>query len=124
MDARDAEIARQLGGEIRRYRRKAGLSQAKLAERIDTSVEYVSMLERALRLPSVGTLVDIARALGTSVDGLLGEARDETGVSETLALVRAIPYPIRPVVMAMLRSAADAYGKGRPAISRASRPRP
>jgi transcriptional regulator with XRE-family HTH domain len=48
---------------LRRYRRNAGISQRELARRAGYSADYVSMLERGVRLPGTGTLRPLLEAL-------------------------------------------------------------
>ena len=60
-----------VGKRIRVARKAAGYSIEKLAEVTDLSRSYVSMLERGLRMPSLGTFVDIVNALDVTADPLL-----------------------------------------------------
>lgn len=105
----DAALAKRIGVAIRRRRSEIGWSQATLAERIETSVEYTSMLERGARLPSVPTLVALADALGASIDDLVrGERERSTRDDESLlAAARAVPQAIRPLVTQMLLAVAE-----------------
>lgn len=119
MDERDAKIAATIGAGIRACRQRLGWSQARLAERLDVAVEYVSMLERGTRLPSVGMLVAIADAVGVSVDAVVGARGPEPELDEALALLRAVPTEARPAVLAMLKSVAASYGAPRPRRRRA-----
>ena len=52
-----------VGVAIREFRQAAGLSQEQLADRMDVSTPYISMLESGKRYPSIETLVRIALAL-------------------------------------------------------------
>lgn len=49
-------------------RKKAGLTQQELAERIGANKGYISRLERGLTIPSVSTLYRIAAAMGLAVE--------------------------------------------------------
>jgi transcriptional regulator with XRE-family HTH domain len=51
---------------LRRYRRGAGISQRELARRAGYSADYVSMLERGVRMPGPGTLAPLLEALELS----------------------------------------------------------
>lgn len=62
---------RLLGEAIRARRKKAGLSQEKLAERADLSTVFISRVERGKESPSVDSLVKIARALRAQVRELI-----------------------------------------------------
>ena len=58
------EDLRRLGERIREYRRTKGLTQENLAQALDLSVAYVSLIERGGRNPPYTTVLAIARALG------------------------------------------------------------
>lgn len=52
-----------VGVVIRRFRHWAGLSQDALADRMDLSTSYISMLEGGKRYPSIEMLIRLAIAL-------------------------------------------------------------
>ncbi len=58
------EVLRKLGEKVRAYRHERGLTQEALAESLDLSVAYVSLIERGGRNPPYTTVVAIAQALG------------------------------------------------------------
>lgn len=60
-----------LGERIAALRRRAGLSQAELAGRLQISASAMGMYEQGRREPSVDTLVAMARELEVSTDFLL-----------------------------------------------------
>jgi transcriptional regulator with XRE-family HTH domain len=64
-DPRREEL-RRLGERVREQRRSRGLTQEALAEALDLSVAYVSLIERGGRNPPYTTVVAIARALGVA----------------------------------------------------------
>jgi transcriptional regulator with XRE-family HTH domain len=53
-----------LANNIKAYRNATGLTQAKLAERVDTSTHYIGMIETQKNFPSPEMLERIASALG------------------------------------------------------------
>ena len=53
-----------LGDELQRARIKAGLSQEELAFKAEISRNYVSLLERNKKSPTVNLLLRLCRALG------------------------------------------------------------
>jgi transcriptional regulator with XRE-family HTH domain len=57
------DLRKVLASNMKRYRKARGLSQAKLAEIIDISENYIAMIESARRFPSLSMLERIARAL-------------------------------------------------------------
>ncbi|HJQ55280.1 MAG TPA: helix-turn-helix transcriptional regulator [Vineibacter sp.] len=57
---------------VRLWRERRGLTQRALAERADVSVTYLSEIESGRKPGSVTALSALARALGVSVDDLVG----------------------------------------------------
>lgn len=53
-------------------RERAGLTQAQLARRVGVTQEAIAQLERSKHLPSLDTACELAAALHTSVDALMG----------------------------------------------------
>lgn len=61
---RRSRFERAFGRVLRRLRLEADLSQEALAHRCGLHPTYVSQLERGVKLPTLGTLETLARALG------------------------------------------------------------
>jgi DNA-binding XRE family transcriptional regulator len=59
-------VRAQLASNIRRHRRKAGLTQERLAEVCDLHRTAIGLLERGKRSPLLDTLVILARGLELS----------------------------------------------------------
>ena len=67
---------KQIGQRIARCRKRAGLTQAALSERVDISPTYMSSIERAVSIPSTEVIMRLAAALDTTPDEfLVGTAR-------------------------------------------------
>ena len=64
-----------LGEKIREARRKCGLSQEQLAEKLSVSRSAIAKWETDKGLPDVGNLKTLARLLNVSVDLLLDEGQ-------------------------------------------------
>ena len=77
-----------LGEKIREARRKCGLSQEQLAEKMSVSRSAIAKWETDKGLPDVGNLKVLARLLNVSVDHLLDETQtvDELVIRETYQL--------------------------------------
>jgi transcriptional regulator with XRE-family HTH domain len=71
-DPRREEL-RRLGQRIRDGRKHRGQTQEDLAESLELSVAYVSLIERGGRNPPYTTVVAIARALGIPIARLVSE---------------------------------------------------
>lgn len=60
-----------MGDRIRETRKKRGLTQDRLAEKLDISVEYVSQIERGIKTPSMQNFIKLVEVLDVSADYLL-----------------------------------------------------
>jgi transcriptional regulator with XRE-family HTH domain len=58
---------------LRRRREAAGLSQEALAAEADLHRNYVGLLERGQRMPSILVVQQLANALGTTMADLIAE---------------------------------------------------
>jgi transcriptional regulator with XRE-family HTH domain len=58
------DIRDLLAQNIKKYRSALGLSQAKLAEKVDTSTNYIGLLEIKRKFPSPEMMERLASALG------------------------------------------------------------
>jgi ribosome-binding protein aMBF1 (putative translation factor) len=67
------EDLRRLGERIREQRRTKGMTQENLAQSLDLSVAYVSLIERGGRNPPYTTVLAIARALGVTPGRIVTE---------------------------------------------------
>jgi transcriptional regulator with XRE-family HTH domain len=80
------QVARAFGAILRAARVAAGLSQEVLAERADCDRTYPSLLERGLRQPTIGKVIDIAGALHMEPTALvtltIARLRTDVGVNE------------------------------------------
>ena len=62
---------RQIGKNIRTLRRRAGMTQERLAEAAGLSVPYISQMERGSKNARLEVLAQVAEALGVSLDVIL-----------------------------------------------------
>ena len=60
---------------LRRARKARGLTQAKLAEKIQRTYNVISNLERGVQVPSADQIVKLCDALRVPADWLLGRKR-------------------------------------------------
>lgn len=75
-DIPDEDLAIAFGRQIAGERKKAGLSQTALAERLGITLKSVSRYETAQREPTVTMARAIARALGVPLSDMLLWAED------------------------------------------------
>jgi transcriptional regulator with XRE-family HTH domain len=74
---RQAEIVRQFAVRLRELRQAKGLTQADLARQAHVALSHLSKLESGDAAPGLDLLDRLARALGTTVTGLLPPAEPD-----------------------------------------------
>ncbi len=70
-------LQQQFGLVLRRRREAAELSQEALAAQANLHRNYVGLLERGQRMPSILVVQQLASALGTTMSELLAEVEEE-----------------------------------------------
>ena len=97
----DEKLKYQIGRNIASYRKRAGLTQAGLAERLNYSDKAISKWERGESAPDVLTLVQLSEQFGITVNDLLVDPDalpEETG---------AVQQAMEQVVEKALKRKAD-----------------
>ena len=65
-----------IGKNIRRIRTEKKMRQEDLAERAGLSTNYIGMVERGEKIPSLESFIGIVNALGVSADMILADVLD------------------------------------------------
>ena len=84
-----------MGRRVQDARKKAGLTQAKLAEAAGVTDETLSRLERGKFAVAPETLLAVADALGASLDGLTGRTGKHATVGREPPIVGRIVRIVR-----------------------------
>lgn len=63
-----------MGGRIKETRKMQGLTQEQLAEKVDVTLEYISQIERGLKMPSMQVFIKLVEVLDVSADYLLRDS--------------------------------------------------
>ena len=71
------EINEKIAKNLIYYRKRAGLTQAELADRCELTKGYISQLENDLNSPSIAALTDILAALGSNLSEFFREEKEE-----------------------------------------------
>ena len=114
MSLRDRFAAR-----VKEIRRRRGLTQAQLAERIGRSVNAISALERGVSLPNFETLERLADALGISVRDLFdveGEGVSDPKRERLLAAINATSRSLRDNDLALAAAIIDLLAERRGSV--------
>ena len=83
-----------LGKRIRDERLLLRLTIEQLAERVDKSTNYIGQIERNDGKPSLETIVDIANALGTTVDELLKDSLQKEHCDSVIKEISTLLYSL------------------------------
>lgn len=101
----------RLGARLRAQREARGYTQAKLAERVGVSPNYLGVLERGVKLPTLDTLILVAKALEVSPAELLGDVRpQDPWVEDVLVVACSMPESRRGLALEILRVIATHKG--------------
>lgn len=73
----EKELMLLFSRRLKELRTAQGLSQLDLSAKINVSQTYISMLETAIKAPSLNTIANLAEALGVSVKELFLFSPDE-----------------------------------------------
>lgn len=96
-----------IGINIRKFRTEKKLRQEDLAERAGLSANYIGMVERGEKIPSLESFISIVNALGVSADMVLHDVLD-TGYEVKGSLLndklRKLPKHDREKIFAVIET--------------------
>ena len=96
-----------IGINIRKFRTEKKLRQEDLAERAGLSANYIGMVERGEKIPSLESFISIVNALGVSADMVLHDVL-ETGYEVKGSLLndklRNLPKNDREKIFAVIET--------------------
>ena len=101
----DKDLAVTVGNAARQARKALQLTQERVAEQLDVSVEFYSRIERGIAHPSTDTFVRMVSVLGVSADTLLGLDAARAAARARFALPAADDPPEVRRLLKTLRTA-------------------
>lgn len=105
------EYLQMVGERVRHFRKKSGLTQKELAEKLGVAPRYIGNIEQGYRSPSLEMLVEICRWFGVSTSDILPVAGNgdveikEQWINEIVAACRAL----EPTQVGFLKSMVCSY---------------
>lgn len=72
-----SELIVRFGLRVKELRKSLGITQEELAERAEVSKDYIGLIERGLRSPSLTTIAKLAESLGVTIAQLFNETSVE-----------------------------------------------
>lgn len=110
MGGENAEVA--LGKRLQQARQKAGLTQQEMCQKAGLSYSTLAKIERgAIKSPSIFTIQNIASALGTSVDQLLGIPNGIGAISQKKRSKSGVRFVYFDINGCLVRFFHRAFGK-------------
>lgn len=89
------DVARRFGENLRRCRKRTGLSQEALGYRASLHRTEISLLERGARVPRIDTLIKLVQALpadpGDLLDGITWQSGETTVTPGRFSLSSEVP---------------------------------
>ncbi len=71
MTREEKRIVAEFAASMKKYRKRKGISQEKLAEYANLHRTYIGALERAQKIPSLITIMKVSKALEVSIYDLI-----------------------------------------------------
>lgn len=105
MDVVEQELAVAIGKAIASRRKKAGMGQDEVAERLGIGDEAVSRMERGKTIPTVLRLAQLADIFGCRLEELISEVsnRPSDQVEQIESMLRNLPIKDREAVLESIR---------------------
>ena len=92
----------EVGKRIFRLRKTLGLTQERLAELADISIQFLVQIEHGQKTMKVGTLRKLCSALGVSADYLINGTEDFSSSAEINSLLSSLSNNDRVKAVKML----------------------
>jgi transcriptional regulator with XRE-family HTH domain len=115
----DSEAGLKVAGQVKDVRRARHMSQRQLAGRMQVPRTYISKIENGKAIPTLGSLLRLAAALGVDVRQLVQDARslrnDEVAsilADPLLAEIAALLPSLEPLHLSLLMGAARDMAMG------------
>ena len=88
----------EIGDKLRRLRLQRGLTQEELANRVELSKSFISLLERDLTSPSLDTLSDLLETLGSDLPTFFRETDERVVFGEEDIFVKEDPEGLKGII--------------------------
>lgn len=93
---------KEIGLRISKQRKRLGLTQEQLAERMEVSVQMISNLERGVKAIRIDNLVRVSRILDVTTDYILTGQRSAEDLARLAKRIGALPDDKRGLIETVL----------------------
>ena len=95
----------EIGDKLRRLRLQRGLTQEELANRVELSKSFISLLERDLTSPSLDTLSDLLETLGSDLPTFFSKADEKLVFGDDDIFIKEDPEGLKGIIRWLIPSA-------------------
>ena len=95
----------EIGDKLRRLRLQRGLTQEELANRVELSKSFISLLERDLTIPSLDTLSDLLETLGSDLPTFFAKDDEKLVFGDQDIFVKEDPEGLKGQIKWLIPSA-------------------
>lgn len=106
----EADILKIIGENTRKYRRRAGLTQAELAEQVGVGTAFISRVERGQKRMRIETMLMVASALNISVDLLLHRENENAQLQTLVRMLEGQPPEFVDGIISLVRVCLESFG--------------
>lgn len=100
---------KEIGKRIKEGRKKVGMTQEKLAEKIDVSPSYISEIERGSSICSLQVLVDIAHILNLNLEFLVNDISENNIDSSFAEILNEIPKNYQKLYVTICKNISKSF---------------
>lgn len=104
-----ADILKVIGENTRKYRNRAGLTQADLAEKVGVGTAFISRVERGQKRMRIETMLLVASALDVSVDLLLYRENKDAQLQTLVRMLEGQPPEFVDGIIMLVRVCLDKF---------------
>lgn len=102
---------KEMGKRICERRKELGITQEKLAEKIDISPSHYGQIERGDNKCSLVVIVNIATVLGLNLDTLIRGIDDQNTDTALLEILDTIPNDVKKMFVEICDNVANTFRK-------------
>lgn len=100
---------KEMGKRIKEGRNKVGITQEKLAEKIDVSPSYISEIERGSSICSLAVLVNIADILNLNLDSVINGINTDNADTYFSEILNNIPKKNQELYINICKNVAKSF---------------
>lgn len=100
---------KDIGKRIKEGRKKIGITQEKLAEKIDVSPSYISEIERGSSICSLQVLVDIAHILNLNLEYLVNDINKKNIDTSFSEILNEIPKNYQKLYINICKNISESF---------------